>query len=553
MGLIERRIGLLSAIFLLFFVLALGRAAKLMVIDHASLKGRAAGQQVGDVTVPAPRGAILDRNGSELAVSTDAADVSATPYLVKDVPATAAKLAPLIEHTAEDIAANLADRKRGFVYLARSIKGREAQKIRKLAIAGIDVTPTTQRFYPSKTLAAQLLGFVGTEGEGLSGLENSWDEELHGSAGERRTIKDGAGDPISTINTKQVAPGKDLTLTIDSQLQLEAERVLERVGERFLPKGASAIVMNPNNGEVLAMANWPKLDANDPSKATPEAQQNRAIGYTFEPGSTFKAVTIGGALQEHKVTPAKVFDLPSQLQVEDRVIKESHDRGAQAMSVSQILAQSSNVGTVKIGMTMGDRLFDKWVHKFGFGEPTGIDLAGEEQGLVLRAKDYSGVSIANLPIGQGLSVTPIQMAAAYSAIANGGTLRPPRVVKDVAGEPTAEAAGKRIISKKTAAQLRSMLEGVLGPGGTASEAAIPGYKLAGKTGTAQKFDTTTGQYSKTNYVASFIGFAPAQRPKVLVSVMVDEPRGEIYGGSVAAPAFQEILNFALPYMKIPPN
>lgn len=553
MGLIERRIGLLSAIFLLFFVLALGRAAKLMVVDHVSLKDRAAGQQVGDVTVPAPRGAILDRKGNELAVSTDSADISATPYIVKEVPAVAAKLAPLIGHTPEDIAAKLADREKGFVYLARGVKGRDAQKIRKLAIGGIDVTPTTQRFYPSKTLAAQLLGFVGTEGEGLSGLEHSWDKELHGTDGERRTVKDGAGDPIQTINTKQVEPGKDLTLTIDSQLQLEAESVLERVGERFLPKGASAIVMNPNNGDVLAMANWPKLDANDPSKATPEAQQNRAIGYTYEPGSTFKAVTIGGALQEHKVTPTTVFDLPPQLQVEDRVIKESHDRGAEALTVSQILAQSSNVGTVKIGMTLGDTLFDKWVHKFGFGKPTGIDLAGEEQGLVLKHQQYSGVSIANLPIGQGLSVTPIQMAAAYSAIANGGTLRPPHVVKDVAGEPTEEPAGKRIISKKTAAQLRSMLEGVLGPGGTASEAAIPGYKLAGKTGTAQKFDTATGEYSKVNYVASFIGFAPAQRPKVLVSVMVDEPRGEIYGGQVAAPAFQEILNFALPYLKIPPN
>jgi cell division protein FtsI/penicillin-binding protein 2 len=248
-----------------------------------------------------------------------------------------------------------------------------------------------------------------------------------------------------------------------------------------------------------------------------------------------------------------MFDLPPQLQVQDRVIKDAEDRGPETLSVAQILAQSSNVGAVKIGMTLGDTLFDKWVHTFGFGKPTGIDLNGEEQGLVLHHQQYSGVSIANLPIGQGLSVTPIQMATAYSAIANGGTLRPPHVVKDVAGEPTKEPAGKRIISTKTAAQLRSMLEGVLGPGGTASEAAIPGYKLAGKTGTAQKFDTTTGQYSKVNYVASFIGFAPADHPKVLVSVMVDEPRGQIYGGQVAAPAFQEILNFALPYMKIPPN
>lgn len=553
MGLIERRIGLLSALILLAFVLALGRASKLMVMDHVSLKDKAAGQQVGDQIVPAPRGAILDRGGNELAVSTDAADISATPYIVKDVPAAAQKLAPLLDQTPEEVAAKLADRESGFVYLARGIGGRDAQKIRKLAIGGIDVMPTTRRFYPSKTLAAQLLGFVGTEGKGLSGLEYSWDKELHGSDGERRIVKDGAGDPISTIDTKTVSPGKDLKLTIDSQLQLEAESVLERVGARYMPKGASAIVMDPQSGEVLAMANWPKLNANDPSKASPEAQQNRAIGFTFEPGSTFKAVTVGGALQEHKVTPSTVFGLPPTLQVEDRVIKESHDRGAVSMTVSEILAQSSNVGTVKIGMGMGDKLFDQWVHKFGFGSPTGIDLRGEERGLVLRAKDYSGVSIANLPIGQGLSVTPIQMATAYSAIANGGVLRPPHIVKQIEGQEAERPAGKRIISGKTSAQLRSMLQGVLGPGGTASEAAIPGYDLAGKTGTAQKIDPQTGQYSKVNYVASFIGFAPVKHPKVLVSVMVDEPRGQIYGGEVAAPAFQEILNFALPYLKIPPS
>ncbi|MGH2907634.1 MAG: peptidoglycan D,D-transpeptidase FtsI family protein, partial [Solirubrobacterales bacterium] len=497
--------------------------------------------------------AILDRHGNELAVSTDAADISATPYIVKDIPAVAQKLAPLLKMNAQEIEAKLADKQSGFVYLSRSVGGRTAQKIRKLAIGGIDVTPTTHRFYPSKTLAAQLLGFVGTDGKGLSGLENSWEKDLHGSDGERRTVKDGAGDPISTINTKPTIAGKDLTLTIDSQLQLEAESVLQQVAAKFSPKGASAIIMNPNNGDVLAMANWPKVNANDPSDSTPESQQNKAIGFTYEPGSTFKAVTVAGALQEHKVTPSTVFDLPPTLQVEDRVIKESHDRGAEALTVAQILAQSSNVGTVKIGMSLGDTLFDNWVHKFGFGRPTGIDLKGEEQGLVLHHQQYSGVSIANLPIGQGLSVTPIQMATAYSAIANGGTLRAPHIVKDVAGQPTQEPAGKRIVSTKTAAQLRSMLEGVLGPGGTASEAAIPGYKLAGKTGTAQKFDTTTGEYSTTNYVASFIGFAPARKPKVLVSVMVDEPQGQIYGGQVAAPAFQEILNFALPYMKIPPN
>ncbi|MGH2958306.1 MAG: peptidoglycan D,D-transpeptidase FtsI family protein, partial [Solirubrobacterales bacterium] len=273
----------------------------------------------------------------------------------------------------------------------------------------------------------------------------------------------------------------------------------------------------------------------------------------FEPGSTFKAVTVAGALTDKKVTPTTVFELPTLLQVADREIKDSEDRGPLSLPVSQIIAQSSNVGTVKIAQTMTDARFDSWVHKFGFGKPTGIDLSGEEQGLVLRHQDYSGVSKANFAIGQGLDVTPIQMATAYSAIANGGILRPPHIVESVGGEPTERAAGKRVISTRVAAQLRTMLEGVLSPGGTASEAAIPGYKLAGKTGTAEVFDTVAGEYSKSKYVASFIGFAPAKNPQLLVSVVVNQPQGEIYGGKIAAPAFQEILNFALPYLKIPPD
>lgn len=553
MKLIDRRIGLLSAIFLLAFGLALMRAGQLTVISHAGLKQKATGQQVGDQIVVAPRGAILDRNGEELAVSTDAADISATPYIVERIPQTARKLAPLVGADVGEIATKLSDRESGFVYLARGVNGRAAQKIRKLGIAGIDVMPTTQRFYPSKTVAAQMLGFVGTEGKGLSGLEYSWEKKLHGIDGRRRVVKDGSGDPISTVTTQQVRPGNDLQLTIDNQMQLQAESVLSRVGAKFQPKGATAIVMNPNNGEVLALANWPKLDANDPTTAAPAAQQNRALGFTYEPGSTFKAFTVAGALEEKAVTPGTMFSLPPTIQVADRVIKESHDRGAVSLTTAQILAQSSNVGSVMIGQRLGAARFDKWVHRFGFGTPTNIDLTGEERGLVLRHEDYSGSSMGNMPIGQGIAVTPIQMAAAYSAIANGGILRPPHIVKRVGEAPARGLPGKRVILRKTAANLRTMLAGVLGPGGTASEAAIPGYALAGKTGTAQKIDPQSGEYSKSNYVGSFIGFAPAKRPKLLVAVMVDEPRGAYYGGIVAAPAFQEILNFALPYMKIPPT
>jgi cell division protein FtsI/penicillin-binding protein 2 len=553
MQLIERRIGLLAAVFLAFFVVALLRASQMMVVNHASYSAQAKGQQVDNVKVPAPRGAILDRFGNEIAVSTDAADVSATPYLIDDVPETSRKLAPLIGQTPDQIAAKLADRKSGFVYLARSVPGSAVVKLQKLGIDGIDTTPTSKRFYPSKSMASQVVGFVGNEGKGLSGLEYRWEKQLHGADGERRVLKDGQGDAISTIDESKVRAGKNIKLTLDSQLQLQTERILGQLAQTYSPEGASAIVMDPRDGSILAMANYPTFDLNNPMRVTPEEMQNRAVGFNYEPGSTFKAVTVSGALSDGKVTPSTVFDLPVNLQVEDRTISDAEERGPLALPVSQIIAQSSNVGTVKVAQTMKDAEFDGWVHKFGFGEPTGVDLAGEERGLVIGHKKYSGVSKANFAIGQGLDVTPIQMVSAFAAVANGGTLRAPHIVESVGGKKVEQPVGHRVISPRVAAQVRTMLEGVLGPGGTASEAAIPGYALAGKTGTAQIYDASIGAYSKSKYVASFIGFAPAKDPKLLVSVVVDQPKGQIYGGKVAAPAFQEILNFALPYLKIPPT
>jgi cell division protein FtsI (penicillin-binding protein 3) len=262
---------------------------------------------------------------------------------------------------------------------------------------------------------------------------------------------------------------------------------------------------------------------------------------------------VAGALMDHKVTPSTPFNVPPQLQVADRTIHDAEDHGYETLTTAQILAQSSNIGADLIAAKVGRTRFDHWIRTFGFGKPTGIDLAGEESGIVPQLKQYSGSTMGNLPIGQGLAVTPIQMAAAYSAIANGGILRPPHIIERQGDSTVPIPRGRRIIKPAVAAQLRSMLVGVLGPGGTASEASIPGYKLAGKTGTAQKPDPVHGGYSDTKFVASFVGFAPADDPRLLVAVMVDEPQGEIYGGLVAAPAFQAITSFALPYLGIPPS
>ena len=553
MALLERRIGLLFAAFLALLVLAAGRALFLGTIKGSSLASAAASQQVSSLDLPARRGTIVDRNGSELAVSEPADDVSATPYLVKDPLKTAAKLAPLLGKTEDDLVKKLARRDTGFVYLARSLPANQGDKVAKLDLPGIQLTQGYRRVYPHNELASQLLGRVGTDGEGLSGLEYSDDSRLHGANGERRLVKDAFGDSINVRDTKPAKPGARLELTIDAAIQDKVEQVLAGVGQQYRPKGATAVVMNPATGEVLALANWPRVDANDPGSAPPYALQNRAVGYTFEPGSTFKSVTVAGALQDGTVSPTTTFDLPPQIQVADRTIGESHARGPVTLTTAEILAQSSNVGAIKIGLEMGRQRFDYWVRRFGFGKPTGVDLPGEERGIVLPLDKYSGSSMGNLPIGQGEAVTPMQMAQAYAAIANGGILRAPHVVRRVDGKLVHTPRGKRVVSGRTAAQLRLMLEGAFAPGGTASEVAIPGYKLAGKTGTANKIDPTTGEYSESRYVASFIGFAPALHPKLLIEVTVDEPQTEIYGGVVAAPAFGKIASFALPYLRIPPG
>jgi cell division protein FtsI (penicillin-binding protein 3) len=552
-GLVDRRIGLLFATFLTLLAFAGLRSVQIGVLKGGKLSSAAATQQIRTLTVPAQRGSITDRNGVVLAVSEPADDISATPYLVKDPVRTAAKIAPILGVPEDELVKKLARRDTGFVYLARQVPGTKSDKVQALGLAGLQFDPGNHRVYPHGWLASQVLGSVGTDGNGLFGLEYGFNSRLHGHDGVRRTVNDALGKPVAVTDPKPAVAGEGLSLTIDAKIQDKVEQVLQNVGETYRPKGATAIVMDPNDGELLAVANWPRINANDPAAAPGYANEDRAVGFTYEPGSTFKAITVAGALQDKIVTPTTSFDLAPQIQVADRVIGEAETRGPITLTTAGILAQSSNVGAITIGLREGADRFDKWIHRFGFGKPTGADLPGEERGLVLPRAKYSGSTMGNLPIGQGISVTPMQMATAYSAIANGGILRPPHIVRGIDGKPAPEPIGHRVISPAVAAQLRTMLEGVFAPGGTASEVSIPGYQLAGKTGTANKIDPTTGEYSKSRYVASFMGFAPAADPKLLVAVMVDEPQGAIYGGTVAAPAFGRIMSFALQYLRIPPS
>jgi cell division protein FtsI (penicillin-binding protein 3) len=551
MRMIERRVGLLFAAFLLLFALILARAVWLQGVRGSELRADAVSQQTETVTVPGFRGRILDRNGDPLAVSEDAATVFATPYQVRDPADSARRLSPLLDVPQDTLLDGLSDRESGFAYLRREVDLTTAERVRKLHIDGIGVLPDARRVYPQGELASQVIGVVGTENQGLTGLESQYEDLVGGSDGEAKITRDALGDTIERETVQGETTGEDLKLTIDAELQSRTEDVLAELGQTYDPAGATAVIMDPRSAEVLALANWPPADPADVGEASEEELANHATGFTYEPGSTFKAFTVAAALEEDVVEPDTVFDLPPSIQVADRVIEESHPRGTVSLTVADILAQSSNVGAVKVGLATGPEKFDKWVRRFGFGEPTGIDFPGEERGIVPAVDDYSGSTLGNLPIGQGLSVTPIQMAAAYSAIANGGTLRAPRLVLEEGGEHADAPRGHRVLDQRTAARVREMLEGVLAPGGTAAEVEVPGYTLAGKTGTAQKAED--GGYSETDFVASFVGFAPARYPQFLVTIVVDEPQGSYYGGDVAAPAFGEIAEFALPHLGIPPS
>jgi cell division protein FtsI/penicillin-binding protein 2 len=551
MRLIERRIGLLFACFLLLFALILARAVWLQGVRGSELRADAQSQQTETVTVPGYRGRILDRDGGALAVSEEAATVFATPYQVRDPADAARRLSPLLDVPETDLVETLSDRESGFAYLRREIDLVAAQRVKRLRIRGVGILPDSRRTYPQGELASQVIGAVGTENEGLSGLESHYEDIVGGDDGEVKITRDALGDTIERETVQAQTTGEELKLTLDPELQAQAEDVLAQVGRTYDAAGATAVVMDPRSADVLALANWPSVDPADLADASPEELMNHATGFTYEPGSTFKAFTVAAALEEDAVDPDTVFGLPPSIQVADRTIEESHPRGTVSLSVADILAQSSNVGAVKVGLEVGERKFDRWVRRLGFAEPTGIAYPGEERGIVPELDQYSGSTLGNMAIGQGLSVTPIQMAAAYSAIANGGVLRQPRLVVREGGARVAEPPGRRVLDERTATRVREMLEGVLGPGGTAAEVEVPGYTLAGKTGTAEKAED--GGYSESDFVASFVGFAPATDPGLLVAIVVDEPRGSYYGADVAAPAFGQIAEFALPHLGIPPG
>ncbi len=548
----NRRIRLALLLILVIFCTVIGRTVFLQTVKAEELSAKANEQQVKEFQFPAQRGTIFDRNGRELAVGEETKSITVDPYFIEDPLKTAQFLSPLLKIDAKDLLDKMSDRsKSSSVYLARKVDPAIAATIEDANITGIWIHSEEKRIYPQKRVAAQVLGYAGVDNQGLAGMELQLDEVLRGTGGSQRVVFDPSGKQIETLSLEEGTRGKDVTLSIDQSLQFQAEKVLSETVNHWSAKGAACIIMNPKNGEIYAMADVPTVDANNFNNLSDEQRRNRTVTDNYEPGSVFKLVTVAAGLEEGAVAPGQTYYLPSTLELGGRTIKDAVDRGEVDWDLGQILTHSSNVGAVTVGMRTGDQKLDDWIRRFGFGSPTGIDFPGEATGIVWAPKDWSDSTIGNVPIGQGLSVTAIQMAEAYSTIANNGVAVTPHLVKAIGDEPEAPAEGRRLMSEQNARVLRGLLQQVVEDGG-APLAQIDGFHVAGKTGTAEKPLPDGSGYSTENYIGSFIGMVPAADPQLVVLVMVDEPHPFGGGATVAAPAFKLITEFALQKLEITP-
>ncbi len=533
------------------------RLVQLHVFQSAELRAAARAQQEGVITLDPKRGPIYDRNGKELALSVDVDSVYADATMIADPTVAARKLSRVLEVRFEDLRTKLRSGKR-FVWIQRKITPAQRRAVEKLGIKGVGFLPESKRYFPKGSLAAHVLGYDGLDNKGLGGIESSHDAEVRGEPGRISTLRDGRGGHALATSERPASTGRAVVLTLDEVIQHVAEKELDAAVTEHHARGGTAIVMRVDTGEILALANRPTFDPNAYNDYPADALRNRAISTIYEPGSTFKIVTVGSALEEKKVTPATVvYCEHGSYQVGRHTFKE--DRlPFDYLSVEQIVQKSSNIGAIKVALMLPSQVFYHHVLDFGFGQPTGIDLPGETRGLLHPPEDWSGLSHASMAIGQEVGVTPLQMVTAAAAVADGGILRRPWIVSGLLGEDgslsrpaTSADPGRRVLSPATAAALTAILERVV-TDGTGKAAAVPGYRVAGKTGTAQKIDES-GRYSRGKYVASFVGFVPAGDPALAIIVVVDEPHNGFHGGEIAAPVFARIALPSLQYLGVMPE
>jgi cell division protein FtsI/penicillin-binding protein 2 len=543
-------------LFLILAAMLIGIAARLVVVQAVQagqLSSQAEKQRLRELVLSPRRGSILDREGEALAKTLDARTIYAVPHTVKDATGTANALAGILGGDPATYLKAL-QRSSSFSYIARKVDLDRAAAVEKLGIEGIGFLDDSRRTYPSGELACQVLGFVGVDDEGLSGLEKFYDSVLAGTQGRVLAERDPYGRPIpgGVMESLDPVDGRSITLTIDKDIQYEAHVELADAVRRFGAKAGSILVMDSRNGEIYAMASWPCFDPNTYGKADPAAIRNRPVTDAYEPGSTVKAFTAAAAIDQKLAAPTTLFALPSTLKVGDRTIHESHDRGGVTWSLTDIVTKSSNVGAVKVGLALGKQRIYDYFERFGLTAKTGIDYPGEAKGWLPPPSKWSQSSIGNVPFGQGISVTVLQLARAFTAIANDGVMVTPHFLVKASGESTEPVwPTERAVPAATAATMREMLRAVV-TDGTGSSAAVEGYDVAGKTGTAQKVLPGGAGYAEGIYVSSFAGFLPASDPRLVIIVTLDEPSKAYYGGTVAAPSFARLAKFSVAHLKIPP-
>ena len=555
------RVGVCGAVLACLFIGVAKRAYTLQVRDADRLRGMAEEQYLREIELPPRRGRILDRNGAELASTADVDSIYCNPRQLPDVRDAARRLARALGLDRADLEKKLGQR-RYFAWVKRKVTPDEVVAVKTLGLPGIAFTREPRRFYPNRTLAATIMGHAGSEGNGLEGIELSLDRQLRGTSTSVQGMRDALGRDIaldvSTDGSADGAPttaGSDVVLTIDRYLTFITERALAAGATEHRAKAAIAIVMDPRTGELLAMASVPTYNPNDPQSAADAGARNRAITDAFEPGSTMKTFTITAALDAGVVKADDRFDcLMGRMMVGKYSIHDTHPHGV--LTVAEVFKFSSNIGATKIARKLGRDELAEALARFGFGKQTGVGLPGERAGVVRPVAKWGDIGFANVSFGQGLTVTPLQMVAGVSAIAGGGIYRQPRIVaRIVQADGTVEtlpaAPERRVMAPATARTMLSIMRGVTEQGGTAKQAAIEGYTVGGKTGTAQK--VANGHYDASKWVSSFVGVVPAEDPRLAIMVIVDEPQGGHLGGAVAAPIFKEIAEQSLRYLHVPPT
>jgi cell division protein FtsI (penicillin-binding protein 3) len=551
----SRIVILFSGLVVLWGILVL-RAAVLQVLPNQRLETLQNRQFQTVITLQNRRGAIVDRHGRELAMSTKAYSVYADPKLIEGRKATAKKLASILGIGPEAVFAKIKDPKKRFVWIQRILPEDKAQEIKALDIKGLQIVEEFKRVYPNEDLLSQVIGFVGQEGQGLEGLELSFDPSLQGKKNKVTVRRDARGRPLVAdgLMFAENPDGAEIKLTVDADLQHMLETELNQAISEFEADNAMGVILDAKTSAILAMSSAPSFDANKAAKLKPEQRRNRAVTDAYEPGSTLKTFVVATALKEKIVQPNTKYDTENgRYQIGNRVIKEAEIKEKwQNLTVSEILAYSSNIGTTKIAMDLGPESLRKGLIEFGFGQKSGVDLPGDSRGL-MQALPWRQHLLANISFGHGIAVTSLQMANAYAAIANGGVLNTPYIVQSIRDPETGETTEfqpkvqRRVLSSEDASSLRLMLAGVTSPGGTGINAKVDGFPVGGKTGTAQKVNPAGGGYLKNAYVSSFAGFIPATEPKFVIYVMVDHPKkkNSYYGSQVAAPVFSRMASYAV--------